>query len=103
VRWLLVFVAGCASPALCRTPSSHACTPAQIDRYLAACVTPETALVIRCEQARAAAPACVACLRAPDGPFKEAPGELTTNPAACETHGCARCDDLRGVALLFCS
>jgi hypothetical protein len=103
VKLALLLLVGCASPIVCRTPSSHACTAAQIDRYLAACVAPETAIVIHCEQAVAAAPACMACLRAPDGPLKESPGQIAPNRSACEAHGCARCDDLRDVALLFCS
>jgi len=100
-----LFLFGCASaaPSRCTTPSSHACTAEQIDRYLAACVDPETALVIHCEQAVAAAPACVACLKAPDGPFVEAPGRVAPNDTACKTRGCAECRDLRAVAKLFCS
>ena len=101
-----------------RVPMS--CTTADIDGYIAACLAPETALVIKCQQFTAAHPACVDCLRASDGrgPLREHPGGVDLNFAGCielsRTSGAggATCDpcvdqgdlatNLRAVAPLFC-
>lgn len=99
-----------------RVPMS--CTTADIDGYIAACLAPETALVIKCQQFAAAHPTCIDCLRTADGrgPLVERPGGVDINFAGClelspgsAGAACDPCTDqgdlatnLRAVAPLFC-